>query len=116
MKNSILALFILVFTAGLLFCSSRSKIVTQPPEKAFPVDHKIVKTDKQWKLELDPEVYNITRNKGTERAFTGKYWNNKEDGVYTCSNCDLELFYLSSINSQRSQIARKLQIPIPVLP
>jgi len=73
MKNSILPLFILVITAGFLFSSSRSKLVIQPPEMTFPVDHKIVKTDKQWKLELDPEVYNITRKKGTERAFTGKY-------------------------------------------
>ncbi len=50
------------------------------------------KSDKQWKKELDPEQYRILRQKGTERSFTGKYWNNKEKGVYRCAGCGAELF------------------------
>ena len=53
---------------------------------------KIEKSNAEWKKELTPEEYEVTRNKGTERAFTGKYWDNHEHGIYTCSNCHLELF------------------------
>lgn len=53
---------------------------------------KVIKTEEQWKKELTPEQYRILREKGTERAFTGKYWNTKTPGVYTCAGCGLELF------------------------
>src|SRR5919201_1703365 len=43
-------------------------------------NEKIVKTDAEWKKQLSPEQYQVTRKKGTERAFTGKYWNNHESG------------------------------------
>lgn len=53
---------------------------------------KIVKTDAEWKKILTPEQYEILRNHGTERAFTGKYWNNHDNGKYICAACGLELF------------------------
>ena len=53
---------------------------------------KIVKTDADWKKQLDPEQYHVTRRKGTERAFSGAHWDNKETGVYRCVCCDTELF------------------------
>jgi len=53
---------------------------------------KIIKSDEEWRKELTPEQYEITRKKGTERAFTGKYYHNKEDGVYLCVCCGNELF------------------------
>lgn len=53
---------------------------------------KVVKTEEEWKAILTPEQFKITRQKGTERAFTGKYWNNKEKGVYTCIACGTPLF------------------------
>lgn len=53
---------------------------------------KIIKSDEEWKNQLDPEVYRITREKGTEAPFTGKYDLFFEKGVYKCSNCGLELF------------------------
>ncbi|HTA76456.1 MAG TPA: peptide-methionine (R)-S-oxide reductase MsrB [bacterium] len=53
---------------------------------------KIVKTDGEWKKELTPEQYNVLREEGTERPFTGKYWDNHNKGTYTCSACGLELF------------------------
>lgn len=53
---------------------------------------KIVKSDEEWQKELTPEQYHITRKKGTERAFTGKYYQTKDDGVYRCVCCGNELF------------------------
>ena len=53
---------------------------------------KIEKTDEEWRKELTPEQYRVTRQKGTERAFTGEYWDEKTPGVYTCVACGLPLF------------------------
>lgn len=56
------------------------------------MDNKIVKTDEEWKKELSPDEYRILREKGTERAFTGKYWDHHELGTYICAACGTELF------------------------
>ena len=53
---------------------------------------KIVKTDEEWKQLLTPEQYEVTRKKGTERAFTGQYWDFHDQGVYLCVCCGNELF------------------------
>jgi len=53
---------------------------------------KVTKTDDEWRAELDPEVYEVTRQAGTERAFTGKYWDTKTPGVYHCTCCGTALF------------------------
>ena len=53
---------------------------------------KIKKTDEEWRKQLSPEQYQVTRHAGTERAFTGKYWDNHEDGVYYCICCSTALF------------------------
>ncbi|HNP16871.1 MAG TPA: peptide-methionine (R)-S-oxide reductase MsrB [Fulvivirga sp.] len=53
---------------------------------------KIVKTEEEWKKILTPEAYNVLREKGTETAFTGKYWDNHEQGTYYCAACHLKLF------------------------
>ena len=55
--------------------------------------NKVVKPEKEWQDSLSPEVYHITREKGTERAFTGKYWDYKGEGIYKCHNCGNDLFY-----------------------
>ena len=53
---------------------------------------KIVKTDAEWREQLDDERYQVARKAGTERAFTGKYWDTKDEGTYLCACCDAELF------------------------
>ncbi len=53
---------------------------------------KINKPDEEWKKELTPEQYRVLRQKGTERPFTGKYWDTKTKGVYKCAACGQPLF------------------------
>jgi peptide-methionine (R)-S-oxide reductase len=55
-------------------------------------DDVVQKTDAQWRAELTPKQYRILRAKGTEPAFTSKYWQNKAQGIYQCAGCGLELF------------------------
>ncbi|MCY4355974.1 MAG: peptide-methionine (R)-S-oxide reductase MsrB [Gammaproteobacteria bacterium] len=52
----------------------------------------VSKSELEWRSELDAGQYHVLREKGTERAFTGKYWNLKEDGIYCCAACGEELF------------------------
>lgn len=66
-------------------CLSQSK---KMKNDKYPVN----KTEKEWKAELTAEEYNVLREKGTERAFTGKYWQNTKDGDYYCAACDQKLF------------------------
>jgi peptide-methionine (R)-S-oxide reductase len=53
---------------------------------------KVVKSDTEWRQQLTPEEYEVTRHAGTERAFTGKYWDNHEHGLYRCVCCGNALF------------------------
>lgn len=53
---------------------------------------KIVKSEAEWRAALSPEEYHVAREKGTERAFTGRYWNEHAAGVYRCVACGEALF------------------------
>jgi len=57
-----------------------------------PNEDLVEKTDEEWRKSLTPEQYQVLRKKGTERAFSGKLWDNHEPGVYRCAGCGQELF------------------------
>jgi peptide-methionine (R)-S-oxide reductase len=81
--------FTLIFAIqALMACSQKSKEEIKKDEPKYTV----VKTEQDWKKILTPEQFYILREKGTERAFTGKYWDNHKEGVYTCAACQLPLF------------------------
>jgi peptide-methionine (R)-S-oxide reductase len=61
-------------------------------EPGNPAAAKVVKTDAEWRALLTPEQYRILRQKGTERAFTGEYWDTKTAGTYACAGCGTPLF------------------------
>lgn len=52
----------------------------------------VEKSDAEWRQQLTPQQYEVVRNKGTERAFTGRFWDHHENGVYTCVACGEKLF------------------------
>lgn len=80
-------LFASICLAGVVYAS-------QPSEPHTPSrEDRVVKTEAEWKAELSEEEFRILRKAGTERAFTGDFWDDKEPGVYTCGGCGLELFH-----------------------
>ena len=54
--------------------------------------HKVIKADQDWAAQLTPQQFHICRRKGTERAFTGEYWDCHDPGIYHCACCGNELF------------------------
>ncbi|HEY5038139.1 MAG TPA: peptide-methionine (R)-S-oxide reductase, partial [bacterium] len=75
-----------ISTAGAKSSSKTAK------EKGRYMGDKIVKTDSEWQKSLTPEQYKVLRKHGTEAPFKGKYWDNHEKGIYSCSACGLELY------------------------
>ena len=63
-----------------------------PAPPAQDSSDRVTKTDEQWRAELTPEQYHVMRQQGTERAFTGAYWDEKTPGVYLCAACGNPLF------------------------
>lgn len=93
---TLLALVIVLLLLNNSYNEQNNNIsLTQPDstkQSGENMDDKIVKSEDEWKKELTPEQFRILRQKGTERAFTGKYWNHFEFGTYVCAGCGTELF------------------------
>lgn len=85
---TILGVATVVIFAIFSFGSSRA----MPERRGRPKDGKVEKTDAEWRELLTPEQFHVTRQQGTERAFTGTYWDHHADGVYRCVCCGQELF------------------------
>ncbi|WP_305044018.1 peptide-methionine (R)-S-oxide reductase MsrB [Geoalkalibacter sp.] len=65
-------------------------------EERYLMSETVKKSVEEWKEQLSSEQYYVLREKGTERAFSGKYWDNHEEGVYRCAGCGLDLFSSSA--------------------
>ncbi len=81
----ILSLFAIVFVTA-------QEKKGKSAEKGKQMNSKLEKSDKEWKEILTPEEYKVLREKGTERPFTGKYWDKFDEGVYKCAACGQILF------------------------
>lgn len=73
---------------GLSLCPAEASV---PGGESVTME-KVVKSEEEWKKQLTAEQYHVIREKGTEPAFTGKYYKSKETGIYRCAACGLELF------------------------
>lgn len=73
-------------------CTTAEKSGTATKRAKGTTMDKVLKSDEEWRKALTPEQYHILREKGTERAFTGKFWNHKGKGIYRCAGCGAELF------------------------
>jgi peptide-methionine (R)-S-oxide reductase len=102
MKKTLLLIAVIV--AANMGCNSQSNTdsnsktsnTDQKMENKVSDNKKVVKTEEEWKKQLTPEQYEVTRKKGTERAFTGAYWNTFDRGTYYCVACNNPLFISDS--------------------
>jgi peptide-methionine (R)-S-oxide reductase len=83
---------LILLAAGLIVAGYLLLRGTGVEREGVPAAGKVVKSDDEWRGLLTEEQFNVTRRKGTERAFTGAYWNAKQDGIYQCVCCGQPLF------------------------
>ena len=86
---AVFALLFLILGCGQ---SAGQRMESQKNKNQETMTEEVGKTNEEWKQELTPDEYRVLREKGTERAFTGEYWNHKGDGVYKCAACGQPLF------------------------
>lgn len=90
--KSLLSLITLIFLTILISCSFSQQSPEQSTKKNKNMSNKVIKTDEEWKAQLTDLEYAVTRKKGTERSFTGEYYDFKGEGTYTCTCCQTPLF------------------------
>ena len=89
-------IFVFIVLLTLNSCQGQEKKKATPATPNIPPTGKVVKTDEEWKKILTPEQYDVLREKGTERPFTGEYVNTFEKGKYVCAACGNVIFNSSS--------------------
>lgn len=87
-----LAIFGLAVVLIVIFAANAVAPAAQRQQYRPSAKDAVIKTDAEWKKILTPEQYRVLREKGTEQAFTGKYWDNHAAGTYVCAACGRELF------------------------
>jgi peptide-methionine (R)-S-oxide reductase len=103
-KKMLLPIVALIVAVGLCFAAEtdsdgKGANTVEDTVKVYSVElgqmidvRRVVRSEEEWLQELTPEQYEVTRRQGTERAFTGEYWDNKDEGVYRCVGCGSDLF------------------------
>src|SRR4051812_5116899 len=99
MRIALVVIALLAFGLAVAACLTRAAspadassggVSSQDPARASSAPgREVVKTDEEWRKQLTAEQYHVTREAGTEPAYTGKYWNNHEKGIYRCVDCNL---------------------------
>ena len=98
MNTTFFSFFIGLILLTVGACDATSQVAKSKPSTANFADlemyefEEVDKSEAEWKSELSALEFNVLREAGTERAFTGDLWDNKEEGVYTCRGCELPLF------------------------
>jgi len=90
MKSVLYSLAILLF--AFVVTSAQTIKIFSVEQNKFIAVNKIILPEKQWKKQLPAKVFNVARKQGTEKAFSGKYHDNHEHGIYKCFCCDTDLF------------------------
>lgn len=91
MRSLVIAMTCLLWLTGLVDAGGSLRVYSVE-QGQFIMTEKIVKSAQEWQKDLTPEQYRILRQKGTERAFSGKLWDQHEQGTYRCAGCALDLF------------------------
>jgi peptide-methionine (R)-S-oxide reductase len=90
-KPGLWGILVAALLAGTLFSAGTVKLYSVKEGK-YIMAPEIKKTDDEWKKQLSEQEFQVTRHKGTEPAFSGRYWNNHEKGMYHCVGCGTDLF------------------------
>ena len=86
------AAFVAVLVLGGATGAPRQLKLYSAAKRGYLMTEKVQKSEAEWKQQLTPEQFQVTRKKGTERAFSGAYWNTHDKGIYRCIGCGTDLF------------------------
>ncbi len=89
---TLLSALLLIASLGIGFAKAEPVRVFSVEQEGYVMSEKVIKSGGEWKAQLDPMQYHVLREEGTERAFSGRYNDHHETGIYRCAGCGLDLF------------------------